>query len=56
LAAQALPAMGFDQNDPKPVLVPAKRTTKVNIIMVAAVILFFIICLVAVMYMHRMHD
>jgi hypothetical protein len=48
--------MGFDKNDPRPVIVPAKKTTKVNLIMVAAVIIFFLVCIGAVWYMHSVHD
>lgn len=54
--ANTPPAMGFDQNDPKPVIVPSKKTTKVNLIMAAAVVLFLAACIVAVWYMHSMHD
>jgi hypothetical protein len=35
--------MGFDKNDPVPIVQPAKRTTKVNISMIVAVVVFFII-------------
>jgi flagellar basal body-associated protein FliL len=36
--------MGFDQNDPRPTTVTAgKRTTKVNISMIVAVIVFFVL-------------
>ena len=34
-------AMGFDQNDPRPIVNVHKRTTKVNIWMVVGVSLFF---------------
>lgn len=33
--------MGFDQNDNQPIVVPAKRTTKVNIGIIAGVLVFF---------------
>jgi hypothetical protein len=33
--------MGFDQNDSRPIIKPAKKTTKVNLAMVAAVLIFF---------------
>jgi hypothetical protein len=35
--------MGFDQNDPRPIVQPAKKTTKVNISIVAAVLIFLVI-------------
>jgi hypothetical protein len=34
--------MGFDQNDPRPVLNPHKKTTQVNIWMAVAVVMFFV--------------
>jgi len=34
--------MGFDQNDPRPILNPHKKTTQVNIWMVVAVLAFFV--------------
>jgi len=34
--------MGFDQNDHRPIINVHKRTTKVNLWMVAAVLVFFI--------------
>jgi hypothetical protein len=33
--------MGFDQNDPRPIINVHKRTTKVNIWMAVAVLVFF---------------
>ena len=38
--------MGFDKNESKPVIQPAKRTTKVNISMIVAVLVFFVIAAV----------
>jgi hypothetical protein len=35
--------MGFDQNDNQPIVVPAKRTTKVNIGIIVGVLVFFVI-------------
>lgn len=40
--------MGFDQNDPRPIMNPQKRTTRVNLWMVAWMIAFFAIGGVAV--------
>jgi hypothetical protein len=34
--------MGFDQNDPRPVLNVKKKTTQVNIWMAIAVLMFFV--------------
>jgi hypothetical protein len=47
--------MGFDQNDPQPIIQPAKKTTKVNIWMVIAVVLFFVLGGLAMAWMrsHR---
>jgi hypothetical protein len=35
--------MGFDKNDPRPVVNPAKRTTKVNLAIVIGVVAFFVV-------------
>ncbi len=35
--------MGFDQNEDQPIIQPRKKTTKVNLAMVAGVLVFFII-------------
>jgi hypothetical protein len=35
--------MGFDQNDPRPIINVHKRTTKVNLWMVVGVLFFFIV-------------
>ncbi len=35
--------MGFDQDDPRPIMNVHKRTTKVNLWMVAAVVVFFVV-------------
>lgn len=40
--------MGFDQNDPRPIINVHKPTTKVNLWMVVGVVLFFVIGGVAV--------
>lgn len=34
--------MGFDQNDPRPIMNVHKRTTKVNLWMVVGVVAFFV--------------
>ncbi|HEY1791644.1 MAG TPA: hypothetical protein VGG34_01895 [Opitutaceae bacterium] len=47
--------MGFDKDDPKPILDLKKRTTKVNIIMVAAVVVFVVICIVVIAHMSFWH-
>lgn len=35
--------MGFDQNEDQPIIQPRKSTTKVNLAMVAGILVFFII-------------
>jgi flagellar basal body-associated protein FliL len=45
--------MGFDKNDSRPVVQPAKRTTKVNISMIAAVLVFFAIAAVGIVWFHH---
>lgn len=44
--------MGFDKNDGTPIVEPAKKTTKVNIVMVLAVAVFFLIGGIAIAWMH----
>jgi hypothetical protein len=45
--------MGFDQNDPRPILNVHKRTTKVNIWMIVSVLVFFAVGgLVIWLYVH----
>lgn len=36
-------SMGFDKNDPRPVVNPAKRTTKVNVAIIVGVVVFFLV-------------
>lgn len=36
--------MGFDKNDDRPIIKPERKTTKVNILMVVGVLIFFVIC------------
>jgi hypothetical protein len=45
--------MAFDQNDTHPVVQPAKRTTQVNIWMIAGVIAFFVLGGLAIAWYHR---
>jgi hypothetical protein len=46
--------MGFDQNDPRPVINVHKRTTKVNLWMVAWVAVFFVVGGIAIwLYVQR---
>ena len=47
--------MGFDKNDPRPIMQPAKKETKINIGMVVGVIVFFIIGGIAIGYMKYWH-
>jgi hypothetical protein len=47
--------MSFDHEDSKPIIEPAKRTTKVNISMVIAVIIFFIFGALAIVWMKSVH-
>lgn len=35
--------MAFDKDDPAPLVDPARRTTKVNVIMVLAIVVFFLV-------------
>ncbi|HZZ20664.1 MAG TPA: hypothetical protein VFE25_14915 [Opitutaceae bacterium] len=48
--------MGFDQNDPKPIVDTAKRTTKVNFSIVVAVLVFFAIGGGALAFFHHIHS
>ena len=46
--------MGFDQNDPRPIMNVHKRTTKVNLWMVVGVVAFFVVGGVLIwMYVQR---
>jgi hypothetical protein len=47
--------MGFDQHDPRPIIQPAKKTTKVNISLVAGVLVFFIVGLAALLWFRSKH-
>ena len=48
--------MGFDQNDNQPIVVPAKRTTKVNIVIIAAVLVFFVIGALGIVWIWHHQD
>jgi hypothetical protein len=46
--------MGFDKNDPKPVVQPARGETKVNIGMIVAVLFFFVLAAAGIVWIrHR---
>jgi preprotein translocase subunit SecE len=47
--------MGFDQNETTPIIQPAKKETKINIGMVVAVILFFVLGAIAIAWMKSSH-
>jgi hypothetical protein len=47
--------MGFDKNDPRPIVQPAKRTTKVNISLIVGVLIFFIVGAAAIVWMRSVH-
>ena len=42
--------MGFDQNDPRPIMQPKKRTTKVNLFVAIGVIVFLTISVAGMWY------
>jgi hypothetical protein len=45
--------MAFDQNNPQPVVQPAKKTTQVNIWMIFGVLAFFILGGLAIAWYHH---
>lgn len=47
--------MGFDKNDSRPLVEPAKRTTQVNISIVVGVIVFLVIGAVAIAWVRSNH-
>jgi hypothetical protein len=47
--------MGFDKNDAGPIVQPRKKTTKVNISLVAAVLIFFLLGGAAIAWMRSVH-
>jgi hypothetical protein len=48
-------SMGFDKNDSRPIVKPAKATTKVNISLIVGVLIFFIIGGAAIAWMRSIH-
>lgn len=48
--------MGFDQNDPQPILQPKKRTTKVNLFVAAAVFIFLSLSVAGIVYFAMNND
>jgi hypothetical protein len=47
--------MGFDKNDSRPIVEPAKKTTKVNISLIVGVLIFFAFGAAAIIWMRSMH-
>jgi hypothetical protein len=47
--------MPFDQNDNQPILQPAKRTTRVNLSMVAAMLIFLALGAAGICWMRFGH-
>jgi hypothetical protein len=47
--------MAFDQNDTRPIVKPSRKTTKVNISMAAAVVVFFVLGGMAIAMMRHFH-
>lgn len=47
--------MGFDKDDPRPLVQPRKSTTQVNFAVVAGVAIFFIVCALAIVWMKMQH-
>jgi hypothetical protein len=47
--------MGFDKNDPRPIVEPAKKTTKVNISLILGVLLFLAIGVGGILWMRSVH-
>jgi hypothetical protein len=47
--------MGFDQYDAKPIIDPAKKTTRVNIGMAVGVAIFFLFSGLAIVWMISRH-
>jgi hypothetical protein len=47
--------MGFDHHDPRPLIQPEKKTTKVNISLIAGVLIFFVIGIAAIAWLKSNH-
>ncbi len=47
--------MGFDQNDPRPIIEPAKTTTKVNFSLIVGVLIFIAIGAASIAWMRSVH-
>lgn len=47
--------MGFDKDDSQPIIQPARKTTKVNLAMIAAVLIFLALGAVAIYWMRTHH-
>jgi hypothetical protein len=47
--------MGFDKNNDGPIIQPAKKETKINISMVIAVLIFFVLGGAAMIWMRYQH-
>jgi hypothetical protein len=47
--------MGFDHHDPGPLIQTEKKTTKVNISLIAGVLIFFVIGIAAIMWLKSNH-
>ena len=45
--------MGFDKDQPGPIVQPARKTTQVNFWMVIAIVIFFVAGGVAIGWFHR---
>jgi uncharacterized protein HemX len=48
--------MGFDQNETQPLIEPSRKTTKVNLAMVAAVLIFLALGAGAICWMKVHHS
>ena len=47
--------MGFDKNDSRPIIQPAKKTTQVNLLMVGTVLIFLLLGAGAIIWMSVRH-
>jgi hypothetical protein len=48
--------MGFDKNDPRPIVHPAMTTTKANISLIVGVLAFYVVGAAALVWMRSVHD